>query len=201
MDLTADSLSTFFPSYLTEERKKGLLSALKQLPLQKPYYATLSDPEPLQGDGWSGLQILRFEDASRTRIMGIVITNSCDLAADNFRLVPSKLIFAPLISLSGYLSVLERGGVAKNRIVQHADDIRAQAVNSLFFLPAKNDLAEDHVALLFDLYTIPTAAFIQDEAKRRVFRLSDIGFYLFVFKLSIHFCRLHENIDRSLMVQ
>lgn len=197
MDLPADSLSTFFPYYFTEERKRGLLSALKQLPLQKPYYAKLADPEPLQGDGWSGLQILRFEDAARTRITGIVITNSCDLTADNARLVPSKLTFAPLIPLSGYLSVLERGGVTKERILQHAGDIRAQAVNSMFYLPSTHDLIEEHVALLFDLHTVPTQAFEQDDGKRRVFSLSDIGFYLFVFKLSVHFCRLHENIDRS----
>ena len=91
MMLSADSLSKFFPYYLTEERKQGLLAALRQLPYQKPYYVRLDDPDPLQGDGWAGLQILRFEDGIRDRVKGIVLTNSCDLAADNSRLLPSRL--------------------------------------------------------------------------------------------------------------
>ena len=198
MNLTEENLSKFFPYYLTDERKKGLLQALKQLPSQRSYYARLSDPEPLQGDGWVGLQIFRFEDGFRDRVKGIVITNSCDLAADNSRLVPTQLTFAPLVPLARYLSMLERNGVSPDRIKQHAIDIRAQFINSLFYLPAGQDLAEEHIALLLDLHTIPLPAFVEDSGKSRMFSLSDIGFYLFVFKLSIHFCRLHENIDRSI---
>ena len=197
MEPSVENLSKFFPYYLTEERKKGLLTALRDLPTQKSYYARLADPEPLQGDGWAGLQIFRFEDGIRDRVKGMVITNSCDLAADNSRIAPSHLTFAPLMPLAAYLSMLERNGISQARIAQHADDIRAQAINSLFYLPAAQDVAEEYIALLFDLHSIPLPAFVKDANKCRVFSLGDIGFYLFVFKLSVHFCRLHEKIDRS----
>ncbi|MHB1052007.1 MAG: hypothetical protein ACYCZT_02890 [Thiobacillus sp.] len=201
MELSVENLSKFFPYYLTEERKAGLLAALKGIPDQRPYYVTLVDPEPLQGDGWAGLQILRFEDGSRDRVKGVVMTNSCDLAADNTRLLPPLLTFAPLVRLKDYVALLESNGIPQSRLTQHTQDVRGQAINSLFYLPAGLGLAEEHIVLLQDLHTIPLVAFNADSEKSRMFSLSDVGFYLFVFKLSVHFCRLHENVDRTPSVE
>ena len=196
MELSAENIGRFFPYYLTEERKKGLLEALRDVPSRR-YYATISDPEPLQGDGWRGLQVLRFNDGARDRIKGIVLTNSCDLAGDNTRLMPAQLNFAPLIVLDRYLDILRANGVAERRVDQHARDVRAQTVSDLFYLPADTNIGPEHIALLHDIHTIPMPVFDDDANRARVFSLSDVGFYLFVFKLSVHFCRLHENIDRS----
>ena len=44
---------------------------------------------------------------------------------------------------------------------------------------------------------MPVRAFIDDNAKAKRFTLSLHGFYMFVFKLSVHFCRLHENVART----
>ena len=73
--------------------------------------------------------------------------------------------------------------------------IRAQGVTSIFYLPADDLLEEEHVALLDDLHSMPLEA--HGQAAEKLFTLSMAGFYLFVFKLSVHFCRLHENVDRS----
>jgi hypothetical protein len=36
---------------------------------------------------------------------------------------------------------------------------------------------------------------------RRLFSLSDYGFYLFVFKLSIHLSRIREGVDRGAIAE
>ena len=196
MDLTAESVEKFFPYYLTEERKKGLLEALRDVSKRR-YYAKTDDPEPLQGDGWQGLEVIRFEDGARARIGGIVLTNSCDLAADNSRISPARLNFSPLLSLDRYLELLRKNGIAGTRIAQHAKDIRDQIINDIFYMPSDGMVGMERIALLSDIHTIPMSAFQADSGKVRIFSLSEVGFYLFVFKLSVHFCRLHENIDRS----
>lgn len=197
MELSVDNLSKFVPYYYTRERTEGILAALRGVPEPRKYFAKLDDPEPLQGDGWSGLQVLNFFDGTRDRIKGVVLSNSCDLAVDNSRLIPSQLNFMPLIPFADYLSILARNGINAARIEQHAKDVRAQLINSLFFLPAGMGLQAEHIALMSDVHTIPLSAFNSDSNKARIFSLSDVGFYLFVFKLSVHFCRMHENIDRA----
>jgi hypothetical protein len=65
----------------------------------------------------------------------------------------------------------------------------------MVYLPADGLLDEDHVALLDDLYSMPVA--VHRQGAEKLFTLSMAGFYLFVFKLSVHVCRLHEDVDRT----
>ena len=39
-------------------------------------------------------------------------------------------------------------------------------------------------------------AFGQDIEKEKLYTLSQEGFWVFLIKLSIHFCRFHENVPR-----
>lgn len=189
-------LDKYFPYYLSAERKRGLVQALKDVPTRN-YYATLTDPEPLQGDGWRKLQLFQFETGARDKVSGLLLTNSCDLAKDNSRLTFPNINFVPLVNFSGYLQLLLKCGKTEERVNQHAKDIREQKVSDLFYLPALAIDAPEFIAPLNNIHTMPITAFNESEDKARLFSLSDVGFYFFVFKLSVHFCRLHENIDRS----
>lgn len=71
-----------------------------------------------------------------------------------------------------------------------------QITTELFYLPRGSNLDDDYVALLDDIHTAPFPQFQRQKDKQKLFTLSQVGFYLFLFKLSIHFCRFHENIDR-----
>jgi hypothetical protein len=44
---------------------------------------------------------------------------------------------------------------------------------------------------------MPLHAFSEDGERRKLVTLNQLGFYLFVLKLSIHFCRFAEGISRS----
>ncbi len=191
----AENLSRYFPYYLTAERKDGLLAALNDLPNAR-YYTNIDDPEPLQGDGWSGFQVINFDNGSRDSIRGVVLTNSCDMASDNIRLTPPLVSFVPLISVANYERALLKSGIDKKRVESRLNEARKQKVTDLFYLPTGTNMEHEHFAYLSDVHTMTLRSF--NAAKReRIFCLSDAGFYIFLFKLAVHFCRMHENIDRS----
>jgi hypothetical protein len=85
--------------------------------------------------------------------------------------------------------------MAANQTDDKIAAIRKQHVTSLFYLPMGASLNEDHVALLDDLHTLPLRMF-QNADRPKLFTLSQVGFYLFVVKLSIHFCRFSGDISR-----
>ena len=66
----------------------------------------------------------------------------------------------------------------------------------MFYLPKGGALEDEYVALLDDLHSIPAHAFERVAEKKKLFTLSMVGFYLFLLKLSVHFCRFHENVAR-----
>lgn len=200
MTFDAEAFSKQIPDYLTAApEKKALVSELKALSegATTGYYLhKLSDPHGdklLQGDGWPGLQVFSFKSGNLSSVRGIVLSNSCDVSPDNDRAWPPKVTFAPIVKLSAIRARFEQRSFAPSQIKGKLDAIRAQKVTNIFYLPADNHLSEEYVALLDDLHSMPVANHIKNE---KLFTLSMAGFYLFVFKLSVHFCRLYENVDR-----
>ena len=195
MEITVESIETQIPYYLTQPAKENLVAALKCFP-NILYYTIVPLTGILQGDGWSKLEILRFEDGSRKEIKGIVLSNSCDISPDNLRDYPPKLSFAPIIKLSRYAELLAASGIPSHRIDSRLQSIRAQLTSNMFYLPKGGNLEDDFVALLSDLHTMPFKVFESKQTKEKLFTLSQVGFYLFLLKLSVHFCRFHEELER-----
>lgn len=161
------------------------------------YYINKYPSEVLQGDGWPKLEVIRFEDGERIRIKGIVLSNTCDIAPGNERAIPPKLVFAPIIKLSNYVMRLAAANLNSEQIDSKLQAIRGQSVTTMFYLPAGAGLEDEYIALLDDLHTIPAYAFTTGQDHPKLFTLSMVGFYLFLFKLSVHFCRFHEEVDRD----
>jgi hypothetical protein len=197
MELTPENIQQFIPYYLSAERQKGLVEELKKLPLNANIFANLIDPEPLQGDGWSGLRLYQFETGRQAAIKGVILTNSCDMTAENNKILPSKIAFAPLLLLDMYRERLVNANISPSKIADHLADIRAQKINSILYLPASGNLAAEHMVLLSDIHSIPVSEFKAVDRLQRIFSLNNTGFYLFVFKLAVHLCRMHEGIDRE----
>jgi hypothetical protein len=196
MTLTKDSLQAQIPYYLTQEAKNGLLKALGDFPKKTQYYTQRYPNEVLQGDGWAKLELIRFENGQREQIKGVVLSNSCDIDPTNKRDAPPKITFAPVIKLSSYENLLLSKGMTQKQIDDRFEAIREQRVSTMFYLPKGGELGEEHVALLDDLHTLPFQIFEANTERKKLFTLSMVGFYVFVFKLSFHFCRFHENIER-----
>ena len=197
MRITSESIKDQIPSYLSQKDKENLAKALDDFPRRINYYIDLYPNEALQGDGWTSVEIIRFENGDRKMIKAILLSNSCDIDPVNKRDLPIKLTFAPVIKLDRYFEYLTKAGVGGKDIEHKTLAIKEQRVSSLIYLPEGAGLDGDYVALLNDLHTVPYAAFSAIDERKKLFTLSNVGFYLFVLKLSVHFCRLHEDVLRG----
>lgn len=107
-------------------------------------------------------------------------------------------MIAPLIRLTDYVDLLARV-LSAQQIDDKVSSIRKQHVSNIFYLPRGASLDADHIAVLDDLHSLPLTTFEQGRAAKMVvklFTLSQMGFYLFLVKLSIHFCRFQEGVAR-----
>lgn len=195
--LTPELIEQNIPYYLTSEAKEGLVKALRDFPENTQYYTRQCADHVLQGDGWTRLPLLNFWTGERDAVRGIVLSNTCDIAPENQRDLPYKMVFAPLMPLSAYVSLLERAGIEGEKIERKIAAIKRQGVSNIFYMPAGDHLDEEYITRLDDIHSIPTKAFFDETSKKKLFTLSPVGFYLFLFKLSVHFCRFHENVDRG----
>jgi hypothetical protein len=201
MEITPESIIEQIPYYLTEPQKEGLLRALNNFNrgqlIETDYYSYNHQDELLQGDVWTKLQFRNFHTGEKGSILGIILSNTCDISPDNKRDMPTNIIFAPLIPLSSYIDLLEKVKIDQDKIQNKIISIKEQRVTSIFYLPRGTVLRDDHIALLDEVYTMPSKVFESEKEKAKFLTLGHFGFYLFVFKLSIHFCRLHENVARN----
>lgn len=203
MKLDVESLQQQIPYYLTAQDRQTLVRELSSISRggTANYFLERSRDDfadvSLQGDGWRGFQLYLFETGERRSVQGIVLSNSCDIDPDNPRDMPSRIIFAPLAKLSTYENILRRSGISDVAINEKIAAIRLQKTTNMFFLPAGGSITEDYVVRLDDAHSMPAAAHFSDGNREKLFTLSNTGFYMFVLKLSVHFCRFQEKVNRK----
>lgn len=196
MDNSFDDFEVFLPKYLFPGERRDLFENLKQFPDKLNYYSNNSSAPLLQGDGWSGFIATDFETREAKPISGVVVSNSCDVDTSNRRPIEMNVLFAPLIRLARYANLLASGGKTKAEIEDTLSTIRLQRVSNIFYLPRIEGKIEESAALLDSIRPHPLKDFIT-RGRSRLFTLSQSGFYVFLFKLSIHFCRAQENVHRN----
>ena len=201
MKLDTDALQQQIPHYLTS--KKELLKGLEAISSggKTNYFMSSYDDTyenaMLQGDGWRGFRLFDFDTGERISVRGLVLSNTCDIDPENSREFPVLVTFVPLIELADYRSILEESGVKKQSIKDKIDSIKAQEVSNIFYLPAGGPLKEDYIVPFDNIHSMPIDAYHNAHDKEKLFTLNYVGFYMLVFKLSIHFCRLQEGIQRK----
>ena len=197
-----DDIRVYLPKYLSEESYEQLIAQLRDFPenIDKRFYTTSLEPTIIyQGDGLRDMPIVNVEDLS----LGVksrpcmIFSNTCDMDLANKRLFPSTILYAPILQLSRYTEMLKSYGTSDEKIQDHIAQIRAQKVSSVFYLPSVGDLGESIVYLDRILHVSQKYVDRQTLPSRRVFSLSNYGFYLFVFKLSVHLTRIREGVDRE----
>ncbi len=88
--------------------------------------------------------------------------------------------------------------LTERSIISHIDDIRKQKISQIFYLPKGGKLENESFVFLDRINNLPSSYFKEEEIKEsRIFTLSDYGFYIFLFKLSVHFTRIRESVQRS----
>lgn len=203
MTFDVDSLQEHIPFYLTAEDKRVLLRELEAIAsggsanyFLNSYRDSFAS-EMLQGDGWQGFQLFLFSSGERRSVRAMVLSNSCDVDPSNRRDVPPWVVFAPLVKLSAYRAMLQESKKGEEIINDKIKSIKAQKSTNIFYLPAGNYLDEDYIVPLDHIHSMPLGLHEQSSDRTKLFTLSNVGFYMLVFKLSVHFCRLQENINRK----
>jgi len=94
--------------------------------------------------------------------------------------------------------MLENNGKAPGSIDNHLEDIRRQRITQIFYLPLGSSLGYEAIVFLDRINNCDNKSISRENlSQRRLFVLSDYGFYLFLTKLSFHFSRVQEKIDRN----
>ncbi len=195
----SDAIKEHIPVYLTLEQKQALASAFERVPDAKEYYLSgLYADEMLQGDCWTNLQVFNFETGEKKKVRGVILSNSCDISPENRREIGPNIVFSPVIKLSKYVQLLKQSGMDPERVEAKLQAIRNQAVTAIFYLPdAIGGLGDEYVVVLDNIHTIPAHVIKIGAENVKGFTLNNLGFYMFIFKLSINFCRLRENVLRA----
>lgn len=197
MDIDRFSVKDFLPFYLTEDQKVGLADAVKDFSGKSNIYTQALQDEVLQGDCWQNVPFIDI--TGRSGLLNVMLlSNSCDIDQGNDRDLPVNVTYAPLVELSKYEAALEAAKVPEAKLREKVAAIRAQKITSLIYLPALLPGAVERIVQLDKAMSVPYKVFEGQADKRKLFSLNQLGFYLLSFKLSIHFCRMHERVDRGL---
>ncbi len=202
-----EEIKKYLPQYLSDSATVSLFEELKQFPSnidQRIYTERLKGKSVIfQGDGLIGLLYVNLPDTTAKPLLGMIFSNTCDIDPQNNRLFDARISFAPVFNLNKYKNALiEKYVNSKKKTIQainsHIDDIKKQNISQIFYLPQGSGLEQDSIVFLDRINNLPSGYFSKDQIlKNRLFTLSDYGFYLFLFKLSVHFTRVRESIQRS----
>ena len=208
-----DNFETLLPPYLNSTEKGRLKDGLAQF---RPdhrgkaidytdFYKNYSNDIFRQADLIREIRFPFWNDEigqyEKKYTDAIIISNTCDISQENTHLFNNKeCLLAPLMDLSFFKENLIASGLNKDSIDNYIDTIRRQEKSQVFFLPATYDGVE-RIALLDQMFWFPVAelnSYLQDPEANKISSLSHFGYYLFLFKVSYHLCRLPESCDRGL---
>jgi len=202
--MSIEDIKVFLPKYLSPGSEKILFDCLRDFPDNidsRLYSSYLEEHEMLfQGDGIRNLLLINLPDTSIKPGNGMVLSNTCDMHSENIREIPTNIIYAPIFSLNRYIDLMSKSGAkSKEQITSHLVSIKKQMITQIFYLPGIVGSLEESIVFLDRIINCQSEYINRKELKaRRIFILSDYGAYLFVLKLSIHFCRINDKINRVL---
>jgi len=214
-DDTLELIRTFLPKYLTPEQQDNLFKTVqKYFPFSTDpdqIYSRLSDTNLYyQGDCLIDIPFSSFSEGEfqTAYLKGIIASNTCDISPDNERIDSPNIQFSSVFSVNEYISVLKNNSISGERISSFLDNLRNNRISNLLYLPAKKSgekeiLEESFVR--FDInVTLPISIFNDETYDKnyspegdRLFSFSNYGFYLFLIKLSVHYCRFREGVFRN----
>jgi hypothetical protein len=200
--ISLEDIRNYLPSFLSQGSEQAFLEEIRVFLSQnskQPFYTSALSRETIlfQGDGLEGMLVINLPDVTIKRAPAMLLSNTCDVHSDNKRLFSSCLTYAPIFSLDKYLYTL-RTHYDDARVKAHEDAIRNQLITQIFFLPNGARLGGDCLVFLDRAMSASSGSVNREKlSDLRLFTLSDFGAWLFALKLSIHFCRIRDRVDRT----
>lgn len=203
--ISFEDIKTYLPKYLSPESEKKLFANLKEFPSNivgnRLYTNKLRDDKVIyQGDGLEGLLAINLPETKVHCLPAMILSNTCDIGPDKKSFRPSNnIVYSPILNYDKYIErVVKSIKSDEGYLHSHENAVKRQEISSIFYLPKSGRLVNDSLVFL-DKVISCDAQYFKDLnlEKSKLFTLSDYGFYLFLFKLSIHFTRIREGVDRG----
>jgi hypothetical protein len=200
MSALFDDIRIYLPKYLSEEATVGLFKELESFPDNidsRMYTIKLKDEQTIfQGDGLSDLWVSDLPSERRGKSRVIVLSNTCDTAPENKRILGSRLLYCPIIRLTEYAERVRTAIASKAE--EHLNALRRQEITTMMYLPENEKLGGEGVALLDRVNNCDAQSLdLGTLTQTRLFTLGTYGHYLFLLKISIHLTRICEGVARS----
>ncbi len=201
--MNLDEIEKYLPKYLSDENQKNLYDQIKNFPdnISKIYSSSIDFTNGiLQSDVVENIPFINLPSIDIKKAKVLVLSNSCDIDPENPRNLPPSISYVPLISVKKLEALLKTQGKSEIQISNIIKDIKKQTITSMFYFPKGANIEEESIAL-FDktLYCKRDDFFTlaQEDNRNKLSTFTNYGFYMFLLKLSIHFTRIHEGIDRN----
>ena len=98
-------------------------------------YTSMLDKNVIfQGDGLKKMPIIDLVNIERgvKNVSCLILSNTCDMDLSNSRMFPASIMYAPIINLTTYISVLQKQGVNSSKIENHISDLKQQKITQIY---------------------------------------------------------------------
>lgn len=197
-----DEIKRYLPQYLSSGSQQNLFEELKNFPrnIDQRIYTSFPthDNAIYQGDGINNMPIINLPSPEIQSLSVMILSNTCDIDPRNKRLVKIRMVYAPILRFESYRRMLlVHAKACISKIYDHLTSLKKQHISNIFYLPKGQGLGYDGIAFLDRLNNCPAEGISEEDIRaKRLFKLSNYGFYLFLVKISIHFTRIREGVDR-----
>lgn len=198
-----DDFKIYLPKFLSTESDKELFDGLKDFPNNidsRIYTNYLSDSDIIyQGDGVRDMLFINLPSSDIKPVPSMILSNTCDIDLSNSRNFPAQVVYAPIFNLTKYQSALSKQSKkTKEQIESHIYSIKNQEITQVFYLPELKGKIDESIVFFDRVCNFPNNLISRENLKeKRLFTLSDYGSYLFLLKLSIHFTRIQDKVERK----
>ncbi len=198
-----EDLKIYLPKFLSVESEKELFEGLKDFPDNidsRIYTDYLSCKDLLyQGDGIKNMLVFHLPSSEIRKAPSMILSNTCAIDLKNKRSFSSQIVYAPIFKLDKYKkSLYNKSRKSEEQIESHIEAIKKQRITQIFFLPKIQGKLEDSIVFFDRILNCPNNMVNRKKLNElRIFTLSDYGAYLFLLKLSIHFTRIQDKVERK----
>ena len=203
VEYTFEEIKKYLPQYLCDESINDLFKEINcfqnsgynnNLYTNQLYDKTLI----FQGDVLNEMQFIFFPAPKVFKTLGMVLSNTCDINIENSHFSDIQICYAPIFKLQNYIDGLH-DKFTDQQIEDHIKCIKNQRYTTIMYLPSHlNGPTEDAIVLLDKICNCDSSSIERTKlTNRRFFTLNNFGLYLYLLKISIHFTRIRESIDRD----
>jgi hypothetical protein len=201
--MNLEDLKIYLPKYLSPASEKELFEGLRDFPsnIDSRIYTDYLKSEEIifQGDGLNDMLIVNLPDVVTKPAPSMILSNTCDIDLQNKRNFPSQIVYSPIFNLAKYRDKLYESSKKSNEQIDgHILSIKKQEITQIFYLPKLDGTLDESIVFFDRVCNLPSKSIDRNSLKkRRLFTLSNYGAYLFLLKLSIHFTRFQDKVDRK----